>query len=81
MVGGISPQQAADCGNHGQGGLGGTALPSIDRGCFTIEITDLHPKGCEYDYGTKVHCGELRSSKIVQVPRKHIYDLGFLTDW
>ena len=70
-----------DFGDHGHGGCGGTTLLSIDGETCTIEITNLVPQGGIYDYGTKVHYGELGSSTIVQVPRKHIYHLEFLRDW
>ena len=68
-------------GDNGHGFLGGTTLLNIDGEHCTIEVTDLYPKGCEYDYGTKVHYGELGSSLIVQVPRKHIYHYEFTRDW
>ena len=68
-------------GDNGHGGLGGTTLLSIDGEHCTIEITNLYPKGCEYDYGTKVHYGPLGSSLIVSVPKRHINHYEFTRDW
>ncbi len=68
-------------GDNGHGFNGGTTLLSVDGDTCTIEITGLVPQGSEYDYGTKVHYGELESSVTVQVPRKHIYHYEFTRDW
>lgn len=70
-----------DFGNHGHGFAGGVTLLAIQRETCTIEITNLVPRGSEYDYGTKVHYGELGSSLIVQVPRKHIFHYEWTRDW
>lgn len=68
-------------GDNGHGFNGGTTLLSVDGNNCTIEITSLVPQGSEYDYGTKVHYGELDLSVIVKVPRKHIYHYSFIEDW
>ena len=68
-------------GDNGHGFNGGTTLLSVDGDNCTIEITGLVPQWSEYDYGTKVHYGELESSVTVQVPRKHIYHDEFTRDW
>ena len=70
--------------NHGENGhgfLGGTTLLSVEGENCTIKITGLYPKGCEYDYGTKVHYGPIDSSLIVTVPRKHIFHYEWTRDW